>query len=65
MPRHLEGFISKSKNATTIASQSSSTQMLTKRILSTQTWISYKLHKPYKEVLGGAHKGLGMSVFHG
>jgi hypothetical protein len=39
--------------------------MLIKRILSTQNWISHKSHKPDKEVLERAHKGLGMSMFHG
>jgi hypothetical protein len=38
-------------NATMTASQSSSSQSLTKRI-SPQTWISHKSHKPQKEVLG-------------
>jgi hypothetical protein len=52
-------------NVMKIASQSLSAQRLTKRILSTQTWISHKSYKPHKKVLGRAHKGLGMSVFHG
>jgi hypothetical protein len=38
---------------------------LTKRILSTQTWISHKSHKPHKEVLGRAHKGLVQVYFVG
>jgi hypothetical protein len=32
---------------------------------STKTWISHKSLKPHKEVLGRAHKGLEMSMFHG
>jgi hypothetical protein len=35
-------------------------QVLTKRILSTQTGIS---HKSHRDMLGRAHKGLGMSIF--
>jgi hypothetical protein len=38
---------------------------LTKRNLSTQTWIYHKSLKPHKEVLGRAHKGFRMRVFIG
>jgi hypothetical protein len=53
---------------TKIASQSSTVQVLkslTKRNLSTQTWIYYKSLKPHKEVLGRAHKGFRVSIFIG
>jgi hypothetical protein len=32
-------------------------------LTSTQTWIYHKSLKPYKEVLGRAHKGFRMSIF--
>jgi hypothetical protein len=38
---------------------------LTKMNLSTQTWIYHKSLNPHKEVLGRAHKGLEMNMFHG
>jgi hypothetical protein len=36
---------------------------LTKRNLSTKTWISHKSLKPHKEVLERAHKGLRDEYF--
>jgi hypothetical protein len=36
---------------------------LTKRYLSTQTWISHKSLKPHREVLGRAHKGFRDEYF--
>jgi hypothetical protein len=36
---------------------------LTKRNLSTQTWISHKSLKPHKQVLGRAHKGFRDEYF--
>jgi hypothetical protein len=68
MTSHLEGFTSKSnkcyKDCFTKL-KCSSAQTLTQRILSMQTWISHKSHKPQNKVLERAHKVLEMSVFCG
>jgi hypothetical protein len=64
MSTHLGGFTSKSNKCHKDLLHKA--QVLTKRIFhSTQTWISNKSHKPHQEMLGRAHKGLGMSIFIG
>jgi hypothetical protein len=65
MPSHLGGFTSKSNEYHEHFLHKAQVLKGSKRILSTQTCISHKSHKPHKEVMGGAHKGLEMSVFRG
>jgi hypothetical protein len=60
MSSHLGGFTSKSNKCLEdcfTKLKSSCDQRLTKRILSSQTYISHKSHKPHKEVFERAHKG--------
>jgi hypothetical protein len=64
-PSRLGGFTSTSNKCHKDCFTNSSAQRIIKRILSTQNRISHKSHKPHKEVLGRAHKGLEMSMFHG
>jgi hypothetical protein len=65
MSNHLEGFISKSNKCHKDYFTKLKYSKAHKEDSLTQTWISHKSHKPRKEVLERAHKGLQMYVFHG